>query len=174
MAWDLSSMSRTVREVPGGSEIMSKKQSAGILLYKMLGKKLEVFLVHPGGPFWKNKEVGAWTIPKGEFDVNETALDAAVREFREETGHALTGPFYPLTPIRQKGGKQVFAWATVGDLDPAMIVSNTFELEWPPRSGRKQSFPEVSKGAWFDMETAARVINPAQTALLEELRAILP
>ena len=149
------------------------KQSAGILLYRMLGKKLEVFLVHPGGPFWKNKDIGAWTIPKGEFDDNEAALDAAVREFREETGHVLAGPFQVLTPIRQKGGKQVFAWAVAGDIDPATIVSNTFEMEWPPRSGRKQAFPEVSKGAWFDMETAAQIINPAQTALLDELTATL-
>jgi len=149
---------------------VSNKQSAGILLYRMSGKKLEVFLVHPGGPFWKNKNVGAWTIPKGEFDENETALDAAVREFREETGHDLPGPFYSLAPIRQKGGKQVFAWASPGDLDPSTIVSNTFEMEWPPHSGRKQSFPEVSKGAWFDLETAAEVINPAQTALLDELK----
>lgn len=146
-----------------------RKQSAGILLYRQKARKLEVFLVHPGGPFWKNKDIGAWTIPKGEFDGNETALDAAVREFREETGHMLTGPFHVLTPIRQKGGKQVFAWASPGDLDPTTIVSNTFEMEWPPRSGRMQSFPEVSKGAWFDMETAAQLINPAQTALLEEL-----
>jgi len=149
------------------------KQSAGILLYKITGEKLEVFLVHPGGPFWKNKEVGAWTIPKGEFDEHEAALDAAVREFREETGQVLAGPFHPLVPIRQKGGKQVFAWASAGDIDPATIVSNTFEMEWPPHSGRKQSFPEVSKGAWFDLETAAQVINPAQTALLDELSATL-
>lgn len=161
-------MSRRPRGVMEGSEIM-KKQSAGILLYRMMNKKLEVFLVHPGGPFWKNKDVGAWTIPKGEFDGNETALDAAVREFREETGRVLAGPFHALAPIRQKGGKQVFAWAVAGDLDPATIVSNTFEMEWPPRSGRKQTFPEVSKGAWFDLETAAQIINPAQTALLEEL-----
>ncbi|HVU56669.1 MAG TPA: NUDIX domain-containing protein [Puia sp.] len=150
-----------------------KKQSAGILLYRMANRKLEVFLVHPGGPFWKNKDIGAWTIPKGEFDGDETALDAAVREFREETGYVLPGPFHPLAPIRQKGGKQVFAWASPGDLDPATIVSNTFEMEWPPHSGRKQSFPEVNKGAWFDMETAAQVINPAQNALLEELHTIL-
>lgn len=151
---------------------MKRKQSAGILLYRMTENKLEVFLVHPGGPFWKNKDVGAWTIPKGEFDGDETALDAAVREFREETGHALPGPFYALEPIRQKGGKKVFAWAASGDLDPAAIVSNTFEMEWPPRSGRMQSFPEVSKGAWFDLETASQIINPAQTALLDELERV--
>lgn len=152
---------------------VSKKQSAGILLYRMAEKKLEVFLVHPGGPFWKNKEIGAWTIPKGEFDGDEKALDAAVREFREETGHLLTGPFRALTPVRQKGGKLVFAWAAAGDLAPATIVSNEFEMEWPPRSGRKQSFPEVSKGGWFDLEAAAGVINTAQTALLSELSSII-
>jgi len=151
---------------------MKKKQSAGILLYRMSDKKLEVFLVHPGGPFWKNKDIGAWTIPKGEFDGDEAALDAAVREFREETGYLLQGPFYALEPVRQKGGKRVFAWATPGDLDPSTIVSNTFEMEWPPRSGRMQSFPEVSKGAWFDVETASQIINQAQTALLEELAAV--
>jgi predicted NUDIX family NTP pyrophosphohydrolase len=150
-----------------------KKQSAGILLYRMTDKKLEVFLVHPGGPFWKNKDIGAWTIPKGEFDDKETPLEAAVREFQEETGHRLPGPFHPLASIRQKGGKQVFAWATAGDLDPATIVSNTFDMEWPPRSGRMESFPEVNKGAWFDLETASQVINPAQKALLEELSATI-
>jgi predicted NUDIX family NTP pyrophosphohydrolase len=147
------------------------KQSAGILLHRMAAKKLEVFLVHPGGPFWKNKDIGAWTIPKGEFEGDETALDAAVREFREETGHVLAGPFHPLEPIRQKGGKKVFAWATSGNLDPATIVSNTFEMEWPPRSGRMTSFPEINKGAWFDVETALQIINPAQAALLNELAA---
>ncbi len=151
-----------------------KKQSAGILLYRMTDKKPEVFLVHPGGPFWKNKDIGVWTIPKGEFDDSEAALDAAVREFREETGTILSGPFIPLVPIRQKGGKQVFAWATAGNIDPTAIVSNTFEMEWRPRSGRMQSFPEVSKGAWFDLETATQLINPAQTALLKELSAIVP
>ena len=149
------------------------KQSAGILLYRIVDGQPQVFLVHPGGPFFKNKDDGSWSIPKGEFDGDETALDAAVREFREETGHVLPGPFYPLEPVRQKGGKKVFAWATPGDLDPATIVSNTFEMEWPPRSGRMQSFPEVSKGAWFDIETASQIINPAQATLLEELSATL-
>jgi len=146
-----------------------KKQSAGILLYRIKDKKLEVFLVHPGGPFWKNKDIGAWTIPKGEFEEDEAPLDAAVREFREETGHALPGPFRALTPVKQKAGKKVLAWATAGELDPATIVSNTFEMEWPPKSGRMASFPEVNKGGWFDTETARQVINAAQAALLEEL-----
>lgn len=148
---------------------MNSKQSAGILLYRRLDALLEVFLVHPGGPFWKNKDAGSWTIPKGEFTDDEPALDAAVREFREETGFTLTGPFQPLSPIRQKGGKRVYAWAAPGDLDPKKIVSNTFELEWPRRSGKSQTFPEVDKGGWFSLAGARQMINPAQIALLDEL-----
>lgn len=148
---------------------MNSKQSAGILLYRRLDALLEVFLVHPGGPFWKNKDAGSWTIPKGEFTDDEPALDAAVREFREETGFTLTGPFQPLSPIRQKGGKRVYAWAAPGDLDPKKIVSNTFELEWPRRSGKSQTFPEVDKGGWFSIADARQMINPAQIALLDEL-----
>src|SRR5258708_7196088 len=147
----------------------SKKQSAGILVYRILDKRPEFFRVHPGGPYWKNKEEGSWTIPKGEFMADEEALQAAIREFREETGVTLTGPFLPLTPVRQKSGKQIYAWAAAGDIDPATITSNTFDIEWPPRSGKQVSFPEVDKGSWFDLATAARLINPAQTALLEEL-----
>ena len=147
---------------------MTSKQSAGILLYRR-NTHLEVFLVHPGGPFWKNKEEGCWTIPKGEFTDDEPALDAAVREFREETGAALKGPFQPLNPIRQKGGKRVYAWAVPGDIDPAAIVSNTFQLEWPRRSGKQQSFPEVDKGGWFSLEAARQAINPAQVPMLDEL-----
>jgi predicted NUDIX family NTP pyrophosphohydrolase len=148
---------------------MTSKQSAGVLLYRRTNNTIEVFLVHPGGPFWKNRDDGVWTIPKGEFSNEEPALDAAVREFREETGHALKGPFKPLSPIRQKGGKRVYAWATPGDLDPETIVSNTFELEWPRRSGNQQTFPEVDKGGWFSLADARHIINPAQIALLEEL-----
>jgi len=148
---------------------MTSKQSAGILLYRWKPGILEVFLVHPGGPFWKNKDAGCWTIPKGEFENEEPALDAAIREFREETGFTLKGKFQPLSPIRQKGGKRVFAWALAGDLDPAKISSNTFELEWPRHSGQQLTFPEVDKGGWFSLTAARLIINPAQIALLEEL-----
>jgi predicted NUDIX family NTP pyrophosphohydrolase len=150
-----------------------KKQSAGILLYRIVDKQPEVFLVHPGGPYWKNKEEGGWTIPKGELAAGEEALQAALREFREETGSTPEGPFLPLLPVRQKGGKLVHAWAAAGEIDPAGIVSNTFDLEWPPRSGKQQSFPEVDKGGWFNIETASRLINPAQAALLEELQTLI-
>lgn len=148
---------------------MTSRQSAGILLYRRKPHLLEVFLVHPGGPFWKNKNEGSWTIPKGEFTDDEPALDAAVREFREETGAALKGPFQPLSPVRQKGGKRVYAWAARGDIDPAAIISNTFELEWPRNSGNQKTFPEVDKGGWFSLDAARQIINPAQIALLDEL-----
>lgn len=153
---------------------MTSKQSAGILLYRRNGGHLEVFLVHPGGPFWKNKDAGVWTIPKGEFKNDEPALDAAVREFGEETGHQLKGPFQPLSPIRQKGGKRVFAWASPGDLDPEKIVSNTFELEWPRHSGKQSTFPEVDRGGWFSLNNARKIINPAQIPLLDELEETIP
>jgi predicted NUDIX family NTP pyrophosphohydrolase len=149
---------------------MTTRQSAGILLYRRLNAHLEVFLVHPGGPFWKKKDAGSWTIPKGEFTSDEPALDAAIREFREETGFTLKGPFQPLSPIRQKGGKRVYAWAIAGDLDPTQLVSNTFELEWPRGSGRTQTFPEIDKGAWFPLEAARQQINPAQIPFLVELK----
>jgi predicted NUDIX family NTP pyrophosphohydrolase len=151
---------------------MGKKQSAGILLYRIRNQGLEAFLVHPGGPFWINKNEGSWTIPKGEFLDGEPALQAAIREFREETGFELAGPFIPLSPITQKGGKQVFAWAVAGDLDADAIVSNHFEMEWPPKSGRRVSFPEVDKGSWFPLEEARSMIIESQQAFLEELRRI--
>jgi predicted NUDIX family NTP pyrophosphohydrolase len=154
---------------------MTSKQSAGILLYRKLKTgPLEVFLAHPGGPFWKKKDAGVWTIPKGEFRNEEPALDAAIREFREETGATLTGPFTALSPIRQKGGKRVYAWATPGDLDPAAITSNTFEIEWPRGSGRQQTFPEIDRAGWFTLADARQIINPAQAGFLEELEEILP
>ncbi|MHA4809226.1 NUDIX domain-containing protein [Flavitalea flava] len=152
---------------------MPKKQSAGILLYRLTDLGLEIFLVHPGGPFWKKKDAASWTIPKGEFRDEEGALPAALREFREETGFTPSGPFIPLTPIRQKAGKQVYAWAATGNIVPALIKSNTVTLEWPPRSGRKITFSEVDKGDWFTLEASRIKINPAQIAFLDELKSVL-
>jgi predicted NUDIX family NTP pyrophosphohydrolase len=153
---------------------MTSKQSAGILLYRKPATGiLEVFLAHPGGPFWKNKDAGAWTIPKGEFTNEEPALDAAIREFREETGATLPGPFTALSPIRQKGGKRVYAWATPGDLDPAAITSMTFDMEWPRGSGRQQTFPEIDRAGWFTLIEARRMIIPAQAGFLAELEEVL-
>lgn len=146
---------------------MSKK-SAGILLYRTSNKKLEVFLVHPGGPFWKNKDEGAWSIPKGEFD-EEKPLDAAIREMKEETGVVLKADFIELTPVKQKSGKLVYAFAKEYDLDPSQIKSNEFEMEWPPKSGKKKMFPEIDKAEWFDVKTAKEKIIAAQSTLIDEL-----
>lgn len=150
------------------------KQSAGILLFRKVNGVLEVLLVHPGGPFWKNKDAGAWTIPKGEIMPGEDHLTAARREFREETGLAVDGAFLPLGSIRQAGGKEVFAFALEHEADPDAIRSNTFEMEWPPRSGRRQRFPEVDRAAWFDLETAAAKILKGQRPLLERLLEKIP
>src|SRR5262245_55231381 len=124
------------------------KTSAGILLYRKR-KNPEVFLVHPGGPFWKNKDEGAWSIPKGEYSEDEDPLAAAIREFQEETGVTVGGDFVPLTPVKLKSGKWVKAWALEGDLDPSAVKSNTFLLEWPPRSGKKIEVPEIDNAKWF-------------------------
>ena len=148
--------------------------SAGLLMYRNRQGKIEALLVHPGGPFWKNKDEGAWTIPKGELDSGEDALDAACREFREETGIEPSGPYLPLGHIQQKSGKVVHAWAFEGDCDPAQIRSNSFEMEWPPKSGRVQSFPEVDRAAFFGMDDARRKINPAQVEFLAALERIRP
>ena len=145
------------------------KQSAGLLLYRITEKSPEFFLVHPGGPFWAKKDLNSWSIPKGEFSEGEEALAAARREFSEETGITLQGTFTELTPVRQKGGKIVFCYATEGDIDPGSIVSNTFEMEWPPKSGRKQSFPEVDKAGWFNAATAKSKIIESQYAFINEL-----
>lgn len=145
------------------------KQSAGILLFRKTDQNIEFFLVHPGGPFFAKKDLGFWTIPKGELNENEEPLKAAIREFEEETGKALSGNFTELSPIVQKGGKKVLCWAVPGDIDPATIVSNTFEIEWPPRSGKRQSFAEVDKAAWFNYNEAIKHINEKQVALLDEL-----
>ena len=148
---------------------MSKK-SAGILLYRFKKKNLEIFLAHPGGPFWKNKDAGAWSIPKGEFDDNEEPLDAAIREMKEETGLTLKGNFIELTPVKQKSGKLVYAWALEHNIDPSEIKSNEFEMEWPPKSGKKKSFPEIDKAEWFDLTMAKDKILGAQWPLVEQLR----
>jgi predicted NUDIX family NTP pyrophosphohydrolase len=145
------------------------KKSAGILLYRLKDKSLEVFLVHPGGPFWAKKDIGAWSIPKGELTEDENSFVAAKREFKEELGTEFTGKAIPLTPIKQKSGKIVYAWASEGDIDPAKIKSNTFEMEWPPRSGKRQEFPEIDKGEWFEIPKARRKILPGQLPLLDEL-----
>jgi predicted NUDIX family NTP pyrophosphohydrolase len=149
-------------------------QSAGILLYRNINNQLEVFLVHPGGPFFKNKDEGAWSIPKGEFLPDEDPLLAAKRELFEETGMQLTGDErIKLTPIKQKSGKTVHAWAIAGDIDPATLVSNMFEIEWPPRSGKKASFAEIDRGEWFTIDVAKTKINPAQFPLVTQLQSLL-
>ena len=147
----------------------SVKKSAGILLYRLLKNKAEFFLVHPGGPFWTNKDAGAWSIPKGEYNLNEEPLTAAIREFAEETGHSISGNFIALTPIIQKAGKQVNAWALEGDIDATNIRSNSFKIEWPTKSGNWKSYPEVDRADWFDIKTAKEKINPAQVPFLDEM-----
>jgi len=145
--------------------------SAGILLYRRALSGLEVFLIHPGGPFWAQKD--SWSIPKGEYSPDEDALSAARREFEEETGSPVDGDFLPLGLIRQPSGKQVTAWALEGDFDPAALVSNTCEIEWPPRSGRQIEIPEADRGAWFSLEAAHLKIFHGQEALLDRLAAAL-
>lgn len=129
--------------------------------------------MHPGGPFWKNRDEGAWSIPKGEYSMGEDPLAAARREFQEETGFVVEGDFIPLTSVTQAGGKVVQAWAVAGDCDPQKIRSNTFPLEWPPRSGKIREFPEVDRAGWFDLDTARKKINPAQAMFLDELEKLL-
>lgn len=145
------------------------KQSAGILLYRRRPGGIEFLLVHPGGPFWTKKDEGAWSIPKGEYKADEDPLQAALREFEEEIGVRPEGDAVLLTPVRQKGGKVVSAWGLEGDVDPGSIRSNTFSMEWPPRSGRMQSFPEIDRAEWLTLEQASARINAAQLPLLEEL-----
>jgi predicted NUDIX family NTP pyrophosphohydrolase len=149
------------------------RTSAGILLYRVCRDEVSVLLVHPGGPFFKNKDAGAWSIPKGEVAADEEPLDCARREFREEIGVDVAGPFKPLQPVKQKGGKIVQAWAVEGECDVANVVSNTFRLEWPPRSGRFAEFPEIDRAEFFDVATAKEKINPAQAALIDELVEML-
>lgn len=148
---------------------MKLKKSAGILLYKRVHSQLFVLLVHPGGPFWKNKDVGHWSIPKGEFSEEENAFDATIREFEEETGICLDGHFTELAPVKLISGKVVYAWAQEKDIDAEAIVSNTFEIEWPPKSGTLKSFPEIDKAAWFTVEEALEKINLAMGDFILQL-----
>jgi predicted NUDIX family NTP pyrophosphohydrolase len=149
------------------------KQSAGILLYKLTDGILKVFLVHPGGPFFRKKDEGAWSIPKGEYLEDEDPLAAAKREFEEEVGKPVTGNFVKLQPVKQKSGKVVHAWAAEGDIDHENITSNTFEIEWPPRSGKRASFPEIDRAGWFTIDEAKLKINPGQVKLIEQLQHLV-
>lgn len=141
-------------------------------MYRLANGKPEVLLVHPGGPFWKNKDLGAWSIPKGEY-TNEDPLAAARREFYEETGFEVEGDFKPLQPVVQRSGKQVIAWAVEGELDTTAVKSNEFEMEWPPRSGRRAKFPEVEQAAWFPLAEALRKLNSAQAGFVRQLAELL-
>ncbi len=152
---------------------MAKKLSAGILLYRQREGNVQVFLVHPGGPFWVGKDDGAWSIPKGEYSDGDDPLATAKREFFEETGFEVTGTCYALLPLKQPSGKVVSAWAIKGDLDAAGMKSNTFSLEWPPRSGKMQEFPEIDRGGWFDLSTARTKLLPGQRGFLDQLQKFL-
>ena len=145
------------------------KKSAGLLLFRERTAGLDVLLVHPGGPFWAKKDDGAWSIPKGEFGDDEEPLTAAKREFEEEMGVPPVGNFVPLEPIRQPGGKLVFAWALQADFDTSRLKSNIFSMEWPPKSGRQQEFPEIDRAGWFPIETARTKILKGQAGLLDQL-----
>jgi predicted NUDIX family NTP pyrophosphohydrolase len=149
---------------------VARRRSAGIVLYRVADGGPEVLLVHPGGPFWAKKDLGAWSIPKGEYEPDEDARAAAVREFEEETGTRLPpDELVELGPVMQKGGKEVTAWAAPGDLDAAAVTSNSFEMEWPPRSGRRQEFPEIDRAEWFPLDAARAKLVDAQVELLDRL-----
>ena len=148
------------------------KVSAGLLMCKRSAEGLRLLLVHPGGPFWRNRDAGAWTIPKGLVGPGEDMLQAAQREFKEETGIRPEGPFTELSPIRQKGGKTVRGWAFEGSCDPDAIRSNTFTMEWPPKSGQTAEFPEIDRAAFFTPDEARAKINPAQARWIDELERL--
>lgn len=152
---------------------MPRKLSAGLLLYRFEQASLQVFLVHPGGPFFAHKDEGAWSIPKGEYQEGDDPLATAKREFHEETGSDVTGSFHTLSPLTQPNGKVVSAWAVESDIDEATVKSNTFSLEWPPRSGKRQECPEVDRGAWFDVPTARTKLQPGQRGFLDQLQQLL-
>ena len=149
------------------------KRSAGLLMYRRLTSELEVFLVHPGGPFWARKDKGAWTIPKGEYEQDEDPLAAARREFEEETGFHPAGEFLDLGAIKQKSGKLVTAWAFEGNCDPSLLISNTCEIEWPPRSGHRLEIPEVDRGRWCSISEAHEYLREEQRELLRRLSELI-
>lgn len=153
--------------------VVAEKQSAGLLMYRLKDGAIEVFLVHPGGPFWVRKDLGAWTIPKGEYEADEDPLAAARREFSEETSFTAEGPFHELGSVRQKSGKTVIAWAFAGDCSPSELVSNTCLIDWPPRSGKKLEIPEVDRGEWFSLAAAREKIRAEQQPLLGRLETCL-
>ncbi len=152
---------------------MAKKLSAGILLYRVREGEIEVFLAHPGGPYWAKKDNGAWSIPKGEFEEGDDPLATAKREFLEETGSPVEGKFQPLSPVKQRSGKVVHAWVVEGDIDATTVKSKPFSMEWPPRSGIAQEFPEVDKGEWFNIPSARKKLLPGQRGFLEELQNLV-
>ena len=152
---------------------MTTKQSAGLLMYRKRGQSVQVLLVHPGGPFWVKKDLGSWSMPKGEFSEDEDALKAARREFEEETGFLPTGNFIRVGAIKQPSGKLIHAWAFEGDLDAKKIKSNTFSVEWPPQSGKQQEFPEVDRAEWFTIESAREKIVKGQVEFLDELLRVV-
>ena len=165
---------RVQRVLFDSANMSTKKLSAGILLYRRQKGDVNVFLVHPGGPFWAKKDEAAWSIPKGEYELGEDPLAVAKREFQEETGFEISGLFRPLTALKQPSGKIISAWAVEGDIDPTTLTSNTFTLEWPPKSGKIREFPEVDRGDWFDLPTARMKLLAGQRAFVDQLeRSIL-
>lgn len=152
---------------------MPKRNSAGLLMYRIRDGQLQLLIVHPGGPFWAKKDAGSWFIPKGEIEAGEDEFAAAQREFQEETGVVPAGPFLDLGEVTHKSGKRVRAWAFAGDCDPAAVVSNSFSMEWPPRSGRMQSFPEIDRAEFVDAPTARRKLKPAEYEFVERLQSAL-
>jgi predicted NUDIX family NTP pyrophosphohydrolase len=151
----------------------AKKLSAGILVYRRFGDAIEVFLVHPGGPFWTRKDEGAWSIPKGEYEVGEDPLAVAKREFQEETGIAISGTFHPLISLKQPSGKVISAWAVEGEVDVVMLTSNTFMLDWPHKSGKTREVPEVDRGAWFDLSAARVKLQAGQRGFLDQMHQLM-
>jgi predicted NUDIX family NTP pyrophosphohydrolase len=149
------------------------KQAAGILVYRKKKNRLEVFLCHPGGPLYKNRDAGVWQIPKGEFELDEDPFKAAKREFKEETGQEIDGEFTKLTPIKYKTGKIVYAWAVEGNVAEGEVKSNLFSMEWPPKSGKQAEFPEVDRGEWFEVEEARKKILPALIPFIVEVAEML-